>query len=136
MIIVDTNILIAAIIRDSTVRRLLFSDYEFIAPYVIMQELEEHESEVKRKSRLDDDAYDRIRSLIISKIRIISLPMLFPYVEEAECIMHAIDPDDAMFVACALAYPGSSIWSDDPDLKEQKMVPVLDTKEMKALLSQ
>lgn len=54
---------------------------------------------------------------------------------EAIRIVKDIDMGDASFIACALLYPDSIIWSDDKALKKQKEVKVLNTKEIIELLS-
>lgn len=53
-----------------------------------------------------------------------------PHRKEAFEAVKDIDPDDAIFIACALAYPNSILWSDDKKLKKQKTVTVLNTKEI------
>ena len=50
--------------------------------------------------------------------------------EEALEIVKDIDIDDTLFVACALAFPNSIIWSDDKKLKEQNKINILNTKEI------
>ncbi|MFH1590712.1 MAG: PIN domain-containing protein [archaeon] len=44
--------------------------------------------------------------------------------------MDRIDPDDAIFIATALATPGSSIWSDDKDFEKQDRIHILKTKDI------
>jgi len=45
-------------------------------------------------------------------------------------IVKDIDPDDVLFVACALAHPNSVIWSDDKKLKSQSKVKILNTRDI------
>ncbi len=49
-------------------------------------------------------------------------------------IVKDIDVDDAPFVACALAYLGNTIWSEDKKLKTQSAVKVLITKEISEVI--
>ncbi len=60
--------------------------------------------------------------------------VLYSFREEALNIVKDIDMDDVLFVACALAFPGSMIWSDDKKLKRQSRVDVLNTSEMMSVL--
>jgi predicted nucleic acid-binding protein len=55
--------------------------------------------------------------------------------KEALEIVKDIDLDDVVFIACALAYPDSSIWSDDKKLKKQNKIKILNTAEMIKYLS-
>lgn len=57
-----------------------------------------------------------------------------PYKKEAFEIIKEIDPDDVIFIASALAYGNSVIWSDDKALKKQSRVKILDTREIKELI--
>jgi predicted nucleic acid-binding protein len=67
---------------------------------------------------------------IISNITIVSKEKSNPYMLHAIEIVNTIDVGDASFIACALLYPDSIIWSDDKALKQQKEVKVLNTKEI------
>lgn len=45
----------------------------------------------------------------------------YPYIEEADAAIGDTDPDDVLYVACALA-TDADIWSDDSDFEEQDVV--------------
>lgn len=79
---------------------------------------------------MDREGFEMLFLVILERIRIISDESIAPYKPQASEIVKYIDPDDALFFACALAHPGSAIWSDDKRLKEQEAVKVLNTKEM------
>ena len=59
---------------------------------------------------------------------------MHPFKEQALEIIKEIDIDDVLFVACALAFPHSIIWSEDKKLKNQNQIKVLNTKEIIDLL--
>ncbi len=67
--------------------------------------------------------------ILVSKVEIVSHDKLSPHWEAARKIIEKIDPDDDVFIACALAHPGSVIWSDDKRLKQQKEIEILNTPE-------
>jgi predicted nucleic acid-binding protein len=49
---------------------------------------------------------------------------------EARDIMQAIDPDDVMFIAAALAVENEGIWSDDKHFQNQKKIRIFSTAEI------
>lgn len=51
-------------------------------------------------------------------------------INEALSLVRTIDQDDAIFVACALAYRDSILWSDDKRLKFVQKINVFNTFEM------
>ena len=58
----------------------------------------------------------------------------FRYKNQAYELVKDIDPDDILFIACALAYPESIIWSDDKKLKQQHKINIINTTEMYSLI--
>jgi len=60
--------------------------------------------------------------------------VLEPYRLEAYEIVKDIDINDVLFVACALAYKESIIWSNDSNLKKQSSIKVINTTEAIELL--
>jgi len=55
---------------------------------------------------------------------------------EASVAMAGIDPDDAVYVAAALAVPCDGLWSDDPHLEQQSLVRRWTTQELVQQLRQ
>ena len=53
----------------------------------------------------------------------------YPHIEEAEEAIGDTDPDDVLYVACALARD-AGVWSDDSDFDEQDLVAVFTTSEV------
>jgi len=130
-IIIDSNILFSALIKDSITRKIILEyDGFFLFPAFIFEEMEKHKEELFKKSGMNWMDFDRLLNLILKKVFIVSNKVLHPYRKEALEIIKDIDPDDVIFVACALAYPDSIIWSDDKRLKNQTKVRIMNTKEM------
>ncbi len=106
-VVLDTNILFSALIRDSATRRLIL-EYEgtFLFPEYIFYEAEKHKDEIFKKSGMGIDEFNKLLALILRKVNIIPSEVLEPYRQEAYEIMKNIDINDTLFVACALAYKG------------------------------
>ncbi len=130
-IIIDSNVLFSALIKNSLTRKLIL-DYEgvFLFPSYIFDEFEEHKEELIKKTGMEEKEIQKLINLILKKVFIVPNEILDSYREEALKIMGKIDPDDTLFIACALAYENSIIWSDDKKLKKQTRVKVLNTSEI------
>lgn len=135
-IVLDTNILFSALIKDSMTRKLIL-EYEgtFLFPEYILEEAEKYRGEILRKSGMDKDDFNMLLALILRKVTIVPGEVLELYRQEAHELMKNIDVNDTLFVACALAYDGSILWSNDSQLKKQSRIKVINTAEAIDLLS-
>ena len=134
-IIIDSNILFSALIKDSLTRRMIleYNGY-FLFPYFIFEEMEKHKGELPKKSEMSAEDFNLLLNLLLRTVMIVPTEVLFQYRKEAYEIIKDIDPDDTIFIACALAYPDSVIWSDDKKLKQQTHVRIINTAEMYEIL--
>ncbi len=113
-LVLDTNILIAALIKDSVTRRiLLLPDLEFLLPAFALDELAKHRGKIVRFARLKGDELDLLLTLLLMSVTIVPFERIAPYLPEADTLIGAIDPDDVPFVALALAEDHDGIWSND-----------------------
>ena len=54
-ILVDTNRIVAALIKESTTRTILFDEkFEFMTPEFTLSEFNKHKNEIKEKTKLTD----------------------------------------------------------------------------------
>jgi len=109
-IVIDSNILFSALIKDSITRRIIL-DYEnqFLFPSYIFEEMEIHKTELLTKSKMKEKDFEELLSLLLRKVIIIPNEILLHYKKEAYQIIKDIDPDDVTFIACALAFNDSVI---------------------------
>ncbi|MBS3138956.1 PIN domain-containing protein [Candidatus Woesearchaeota archaeon] len=134
-IVLDSNILFAALIKDSMVRKIILQyDGKFLFPSFIFDELEKHKTELLTKSGLQREEFDHLLKKILGKVEVVPPGILGLYKERAFEIMKDIDLDDVLFIACALHYKGCAIWSDDKDMKKQTEIKVLTTREIVNIL--
>mgnify|MGYP001561547316 CR=1 FL=1 len=134
-VVLDANILFSALIKDSTTRKLIL-EYEgiFLFPEYIFEEAEKHKDEIFRKSEMSADEFNKLLALLLRKVIIVPSEVLEPHRQEAHEIVKNIDINDTLFVACALLYKGSIIWSNDSQLKKQQRIKVINTVEAMELL--
>lgn len=127
----DANIVIAAFLRDSTVRRLLsFSFLEFMMPEFLDEEVAKHLPELQRRAKMDRASAEVVLHEIKELLMVIPRESTLSGWDRAAAAMAGIDSNDTPYVAAALGVPCDGIWSDDPDLKHQRVVPCWTTKEL------
>jgi predicted nucleic acid-binding protein len=129
-IIIDSNILFSALIKDSTTRKIIL-EHEgfFLFPSFIFEEMQKHKHELLDKSGMTNQDFNLLLNLLLKKVIIIPNEKLQLYKQQADELVKDIDPDDSVFVACALAYKGA-LWTDEKRLKKVKNIRVLDTKDI------
>jgi predicted nucleic acid-binding protein len=134
-IVINSNILFSALIKDSITRRIIL-DYEeqFLFPSYILEEMEKHKNELLTKSKMKQKDFEDLLRLLLQKVIIIPKELLLHYKNDAYHIIKDIDPDDVIFIASAIAYSDSIIWSDDKKLKQQSIVRIINTNEMYSLI--
>ncbi|MCD6480826.1 MAG: PIN domain-containing protein [Thermoplasmata archaeon] len=129
-IIVDSNILISALIKDSITRRIVIQCNDtFLSPEVMVEEIEKHLDVISAKSGLSYDDIEKVMDTLLKYINIISFNEIKDSINAAERIMGKIDPSDVIFVAAALS-KNAAIWSDDKDFQKQNKIDVFTTKDM------
>jgi len=129
-IVIDTNILISAIIKNGFIRNFVIrSGLEFISPAYTLSEIEKYKEKICKKANMNTDQLVIILQYLINYIKIINPLVYKEYLEESKEIMKSIDIKDAPFLACAMAFD-AYIWSDDEHFKKQSRIKVLTTKEI------
>ena len=120
-IVVDTNILIAALLKDSKIRELIVnSKNKLLVPEITFQEIEEHKQELLYKTGFSEAEFNLLISKISEYLLIIKNEEIINYQEQAESIIGLIDKNDIPIIATSLAYNECPIWSDDKHFQQQK----------------
>ena len=134
-IVLDSNVLFSALIRDALSRRLIL-EYEgaFLFPAFIFEEMEKHQGMLLQKSGMSERDFQLLLGVLLRKVAIVPSEALLPYRQRAWEAVKTIDPDDVLFIACALAYPGGILWSDDRRLRRQDAVTVMNTGEIRDVI--
>lgn len=129
-LIVDTNILFSALIKDSVTRKILMHiNAELITIAFSEQEMLNHKKMLLQKSSLNEIEFELLLGKMKSKLVFIDDRIIAGKFEEAYEIMKKIDPQDSPFIAAALA-TGSDIWSDDAHFDKQQKVKIWKTKDL------
>ncbi len=127
-LVVDTNVIFSAIVRNSVTRILLLNPNLILySPEGLISELDEHKKEIRAKSKLNEKRYDELMAVLLSKIKLEPKETIAPFLKEA--LEFSPDKDDSPFLALCLA-KGIALWSNDKPLKQQSFVKVLSTAEL------
>jgi len=131
-LVIDANVLFAALIKDSFSYNLLFSELHLFTPEYLFAELEKHKEEIIEKTSRTTEEFFRLIEILKKRIVIIPLEELAAYIKEAEKITP--DPDDMAYFALAMKL-NCPIWSNDKKLKEQSKVIIYNTHELGNLIN-
>lgn len=124
-LVVDTSILISALLKDSVTREiLLFSTIEFLIPEYAFEEFEKHKDNISKRSGLNIEEIDILMTLLMENITIVPFLKLKPYMDKAYKIMSDVDHCDVPFIALALAVKNDGIWSNDRHFENLKDIKV------------
>ena len=134
IIIVDVNVFLSALIKDSTTRELILTtEQEFCFPEKSLQKIRKYRNYIQQKSGLSELDFLKLFHALLKFIRIIPDEELLDKWDEAKQIMEHIDPEDVTFIAAALSQEDAVIWSDHRHFEKQDNVIILKTKDMVSL---
>lgn len=132
-IVIDANIFIAALLRDSKTRELILHlPHRFLFPAIHFEELKEHEQEITQKSGLSPDELYLIKLKLLSYITIVPNNTTRRFKQQAEEIMKSIDLDDVPIIATSLAHSSCPIWTEDKDFQKQTVIEIITTAQLLA----
>ena len=129
-VVIDTNILISALIKDDSVTARIIKSgiFEIYYPEDGMFELEKYRDYIikKRKKALQKKSFDYALSFLLESVNAVPSLLYEDKIREAYEIMRDIDEKDTPFLALALKLQ-CPIWSNDGDFEEQNLVEVYKT---------
>ncbi|MEB3851713.1 MAG: PIN domain-containing protein [Desulfurococcales archaeon] len=114
-VVVDTNKVIASLLRDGRARRLLFHpSLELLLPRYVLEEINEHRGYLEEK--VSPRAIDFVLSKISRKARVVGVREISPEnLHKARRLAGGFDIDDYPFIATAMEY-NAIIWTNDKEL--------------------
>ncbi len=127
-LILDANILFAALIKDSFTAEIIFNEnIHLFAPEFLFREFLKHKDEILRKTKRSSEDFNEIFRLLQQIITIMPKEEFYEYLNEAENF--SPNPDDVQYFALALKL-NISLWSNDDKLKKQDKVKIYSTEEI------
>lgn len=128
-IVLDANILFAALIKDDFTSELLFNDkLRLFAPEFLISEFYSYEQLILVKTNRKPQDFAEVMNRLEKRIVLIPQEELQPFIDKAKRI--SPDVKDAPYVAAALKLK-IPIWSNDAALKQKQVtVKVYSTEEI------
>lgn len=135
-LVVDTNRVIAALVKDSASRRILFSSkFVFFSVRFSILEVQKYKSLILKKTGLSEADFLQLMDLVFSKVTMVDDSEISNAVFlKAKAAMDYVDKNDTVFVAAALSLGCDGIWSDDRHFSKQKLAKTFSTAEMLKIL--
>jgi len=129
-LVTDANVVISALIADSKTRELIVTiEPDLLTPAFVHDEIENYEDLIVAKSGMSPDRVAQFIDLLFQYIDVVPVSEFYPAIENADDAIGDTDPDDVLYLACAVAND-SAIWSDDSDFDEQSMVETYSTSDV------
>ena len=100
---------------------------EFSAPEYVKFELDKYKEDCLLKSGLSEHEFEARQTEVEACINFFKSSEYAKFLKKSSNVLP--DPKDSPYLALALSID-SSIWSNDPHLKEQSLVKVYTTKEL------
>ena len=134
-IIVDTNRIIAALIKEGISREILLNDsFEFFTPDFTLSELNKYEKEIIKKAKITHEEFEILISLIFERIEIVPYEEYSSFLGESKKLIS--DVKDVPFIALCLALKAGGIWSNDAHFQEQNKIKIFETKDLMNLFKE
>ncbi len=141
-LVIDTNIVISSIIKDSFTRRLIFNpSIELFSPDYLLEELKNNKAEVTRKGKISEEEFQQFIQTISKIVKIVPKPIYEQYLKSASEVIE--DENDWPFAALAikLSEAECGIWTNDKhflskrtELFEKYKITVWRTNELAQVL--
>jgi predicted nucleic acid-binding protein len=128
-LVIDANILFAALIRKGISSELLLhEELHLYAPEFILEEFEKYRELVKKKSHIDNPLFNELLRIYNEKIQFVPMEEISDFIMLAQDVTPDIKDVPYIALAMLLRIP---IWSNDQDLKDkQNSVMVYQTKDL------
>lgn len=128
--VIDSNVLISALISDSVTRELILEmEDELYSPDFLESEIEKHKDIIKKKSGLSSMELDSLLTILIENVFIAAEETYENKINIADEAIGDTDKKDVPFLALALE-KDAAIWSDDKHFDDQDKVEVWKTEDM------
>ncbi|MBI4141414.1 hypothetical protein HY484_00645 [Candidatus Woesearchaeota archaeon] len=129
-LVVDTGVLIAALIKDSlTIYLITHFEGELLTISFSDKEIKKYKEYILEKSQTTEAEFNAILKNLMNKLVILDDSIISIKIDEAIKTMENIDIKDAPFVAAALTTK-SEIWSDDEHFQKQNKIKAWKTKDL------
>lgn len=136
-LVIDTNILLSALLKDKTfTAKLLKSEFfDIYYPEDGLKEIEYYKKYIysKRKKILQRQSFEYALKFLLESVHVIPSELYANRMNYAHEVMKGIDDKDTPFLALALQL-NCAVWSNDKHFKQQGVADSYTTSEVVELL--
>lgn len=134
-VVIDSNRIIAALIKEHTTRSILFNNkFQFCAPSFIKSEVYKYKKHIMKKAELDELEFALLIELIFDKITIVSYKEYQNFLEYFTNKVN--DVKDIPYLAACKFCKAEGIWTHDPHFKRQKEIKIFTNINMLAFIKE
>ena len=134
-LIIDTNILISSLLKDSTTRTILLNEaFNFYLPELVLSEVNKYLPYIVQKSELDEKEIKNLLNNLLENLILVPIDEYEKKIDEGMKIIGKIDEKDTQFIALALSIENDGIWSNDKHFEKQEKIRVFKTMDILSLL--
>ncbi len=127
-LVVDANILFAALIKISATSDLIFDNsLNLFSVEFIFEEFEKYKDLIMKKTERTEEEFERFMSIIKKRIKLIPYEEFESLISETE--KFSPDPKDTEYLALATKLK-CAVWSNDKKLKIQDKIKVYSTEDL------
>lgn len=128
-IVIDTNRIIASLIRDGLSRKIILDkNFEFYTIDNTISEIYKYQEEIIEKANISNDKFEILLGFIFDNIIIIPKEEYESFINESLSLIE--DIGDVEFIALCSALRADDIWTDDTHFQKQNKVKIFSTQEM------
>lgn len=130
-LVIDTNRIMAGLLKDSTSRRIILHDsFSFFAPDYVEIELAKHRPYLMKKAKIPQQEFYLLMHTLLEHVTLVSFEDFEHEYEHAMLVMETIDENDSPFLAVGLALGIGSIWTEDHHFLRQDLLNVCSTRDL------
>lgn len=135
-LVIDTNIVFSALIKDSKTRELILSSkLQLICIQEIFDEIAKYRTQIIQRAKITESTFDTIFNEILKHIILFPKKIIEPCKVEANRLLAHRDAKDVPFLALALCVKVNGIWSNDKDFDEQSKIKRFTTGDLVKLIT-
>ena len=136
-LIIDTNILISSLLKDSRIRKILLNEsLSFYLPEIVLSEVNKYLPYIIQKSELSEEKIKKLLNTLLENLILVPIDEYEKNMDEGMKIIGSIDEKDTQFIALALSIENNGIWSNDKHFEKQKKIKVFKTINILNLLEE
>ena len=129
-VVLDANIIIAALLGSNATLRLLVSpEHELYAPHKIIDEIKKYKQYICEKSGQTEEDFTINFEALLAFIDVLDYSDYEKQIEASKEAIAERDWKDTDYLACALAIQADFIWSNDKDFSAQQLVLMKTTQQ-------